>query len=204
MANLLKINSENPQKRLIKKVVEALHSDAVIIYPTDSGYALGTTIGNKKGIERIKIIRNLKASHHFTLIMRNLSHIGEYAKLNNSAFRLLKKIIPGPYTFILEIMKDVPRKILHEKKKTIGIRVPNNNITQSILEELEYPIMSVSLATDGDDFFDFDNIFDVMKNKVDIIIDGGHCPTRQTTVIDLSGNNINIIRQGLGDTSFIY
>ena len=153
MALILEIHPKNPQIRLINKVTETIERGGVIAYPTDSGYALGCGLGNKTAMERIVKIRKLKRHHHFTLMLRDLSHVGEYAKLNNSGFRLLKKILPGAYTFILEGAKDIPNRLLNGNRKTIGVRVSNNMIVQAILGGLEDPLMSVSLIMQGYDFY---------------------------------------------------
>ena len=203
MAKLIKIHQQNPQQRLVKQVVDRLNSGAVIAYPTDSGYALGTALGNKNGLERIRKIRHLSKRHDFTLMMRDLSHISEYAKLDNNAFRLLKKILPGAYTFILEGARDVPKRLLHEKKKTIGLRISNHGVVQALLTQLDEPLMSVSLIIDGYEFYDIDVVRDAVESQVDVIIDDGYCPPEPTTVIDLSGGGIEIIRFGAGDTSFL-
>jgi len=203
VAKLLKIHPQDPQQRLVKQVVDELHKGGVIVYPTDSGYALGTTIGNKNGLERIRQIRNLSKRHDFTLMMRDLSHIGEYAKLDNNAFRLLKKILPGAYTFILEGTRDVPKRLLHEKKKTIGLRISHHGVVQALLTSLDEPMMSVSLILEGHEFYDIDDVRDAVENQVDVIIDDGYCPPEPTTVIDLSGDGIEIIRHGAGDTSLL-
>ena len=203
MAKLFEIHPQNPQQRLVKQVVDELHKGAVIAYPTDSGYALGTAIGNKSGLERIRRIRNLSKRHDFTLMMRDLAHIGEYARLDNNAFRLLKKILPGAYTFILEGTRDVPKRLLHEKKKTIGLRISHHGVVQALLDELNEPMMSVSLIIEGYEFYDIDDVRDAIESRVDVIIDDGYCPPEPTTVIDLSGDGVEIIRQGAGDTSLI-
>ncbi|SMN01028.1 Hypothetical YciO protein, TsaC/YrdC paralog [uncultured Candidatus Thioglobus sp.] len=203
MAKLIEIHPQNPQQRLVKQVVDTLNSKGVIVYPTDSGYALGTALGNKEGLERIRRIRNLSKRHDFTLMMRDLSHIGEYAKMDNNAFRLLKKILPGAYTFILEGTRDVPKRLLHTKKKTIGLRISEHGVVQAILEQLNEPLMSVSLILEGYEFYDIDDVCAVLENQVDVIVDGGYCPPEPTTVIDLSNGNIEIIRQGAGDTSML-
>ena len=203
MAKLFEIHPQNPQQRLVKQVVDELHKGAVIAYPTDSGYALGTAIGNKSGLERIRRIRNLSKRHDFTLMMRDLAHIGEYARLDNNAFRLLKKILPGAYTFILEGTRDVPKRLLHEKKKTIGLRISHHGVVQALLDELNEPMMSVSLIIEGYEFYDIDDVRDAVESRVDVIIDDGYCPPEPTTVIDLSGDGINIIRHGAGDTSLL-
>ncbi|SHN90813.1 Hypothetical YciO protein, TsaC/YrdC paralog [Bathymodiolus heckerae thiotrophic gill symbiont] len=203
MAKLVAIHPQNPQQRLVAQVVEVLKSGGVIVYPTDSGYALGTTLGNKNGLEKIRQIRSLSKRHDFTLMMQDLSHIGEYAKLDNNAFRLLKKIVPGAYTFILEGTRDVPKRLLHEKKKTIGVRVSEHGVVQALLEELGEPLMSVSLILKGHEFYDIDDVRDAVDNKVDLIIDDGYCPPEPTTVINLSTSSIEIIRRGAGDTSLL-
>ena len=203
MAKLIAIHPQNPQQRLVTQVVEVLKAGGVIAYPTDSGYALGTMLGNKNGLEKIRQIRSLSKRHDFTLMMRDLSHIGEYAKLNNNAFRLLKKILPGAYTFILQGSRDVPKRLLHEKKKTIGVRVSSHGVVQALLEELGEPLMSVSLILKGFEFYDINDVQDAVNNQVDLIIDDGYCPPEPTTVIDLSGEVVVIIRHGAGDTSLI-
>jgi len=203
MAKLVEIHPQNPQQRLVKQVTDELHKGAVIAYPTDSGYALGTALGNKDGLERIRQIRHLSKRHDFTLMMRDLSHIGEYAKLDNNAFRLLKKILPGAYTFILEGTRDVPKRLLHEKKKTIGLRISHHGVVQALLDELNEPMMSVSLILEGHEFYDINDVRDAIEGRVDVIIDDGYCPPEPTTVIDLSGDVIEIIRQGAGDTSLL-
>jgi len=203
MAKLFEIHPQNPQQRLVRQVVDELHKGSVIVYPTDSGYALGTALGNKNGLERIRQIRQLSKRHDFTLMMRDLSHIGEYAKLDNNAFRLLKKILPGAYTFILEGTHDVPKRLLHEKKKTIGLRISHHGVVQALLDELNEPMMSVSLILEGHEFYDIDDVRDAVESRVDVIIDDGYCPPEPTTVIDLSGGGIEIIRHGAGDTSLL-
>ena len=203
MAKIIEIHPQNPQNRLVRQVIDELHKGAVIAYPTDSGYALGAALGNKNGLERIRQIRHLSKHHDFTLMMRDLSHIGEYAKLDNNAFRLLKKILPGAYTFILEGARDVPKRLLHDKKKTIGVRVSHHGVVQALLEELDEPLMSVSLIIAGLEFYDIDDVRKAVEKQVDVIIDDGYCPPEPTTVIDLSGDKIKIIRYGAGDTSLL-
>ena len=188
---------------MVQQVTSDIRSGAVIAYPTDSGYALGTALGNKNGLERIRRIRNLSKRHDFTLMMRDLSHIGEYAKLDNNAFRLLKKILPGAYTFILEGTRDVPKRLLHAKKKTIGVRVSHHGVVQALLDDLNEPMMSVSLILKGHEFYDIDDVRGAVEKQVDVIIDDGYCPPEPTTVINLSEGDVEIIRQGAGDTSLI-
>ena len=175
MSKVLSIHPENPQYRLIKEVVDLLENGGVIAYPTDSGYALGCALGNKYAMDQIINIRKLRKHHHFTLMMKDLSHIGEYAKLNNSGFRLLKKILPGAYTFILEGTKDIPNRLLNGKSKTIGIRVSSHPVVQSILENLMEPMMSVSLKIEGYEFYNSNDVKEVLRGSNALIIDSGHC-----------------------------
>ena len=203
MALILNIHPKNPQMRLINKVTETLQKGGVIAYPTDSGYALGCALGNKSAMERIVKIRQLKRHHHFTLMLKDLSHVGEYAKLNNSGFRLLKKILPGAYTFILEGTKDIPNRLLNGNRKTIGVRVSNNMIVQAILGDLLDPMMSVSLIMNGYEFYNGNDVKTVLSNSIDLIIDSGHCPPEPTSVIDISEDEILILREGAGSLKFI-
>jgi tRNA threonylcarbamoyl adenosine modification protein (Sua5/YciO/YrdC/YwlC family) len=198
MALMLDIHPINPQMRLVNKVSETIQKGGIIAYPTDSGYALGCSLGNKSAMERIVKIRELKRHHHFTLMLKDLSHVGEYAKLNNSGFRLLKKILPGAYTFILEGTKDIPNRLLNGNRKTIGLRVSSNMIVQAILEDLEGPLMSVSLIMQGYEFYNGNDVKTVLSNSIDLIIDSGHCPPEPTSVIDISKDEIIILREGAG------
>ena len=203
MALILDIHPINPQMRLINKVTETLQKGGVIAYPTDSGYALGCALGNKSAMERIVKIRQLKRHHHFTLMLKDLSHVGEYAKLNNSGFRLLKKILPGAYTFILEGTKDIPNRLLNGNRKTIGVRVSSNMIVQAILGDLLDPMMSVSLIMNGYEFYNGNDVKTVLSNSIDLIIDSGHCPPEPTSVIDISEDEIIILRKGAGSLKSI-
>ena len=203
MALILDIHPVSPQMRLITQVTETIEKGGVIAYPTDSGYALGCAIGNKTAMERIVKIRQLKRHHHFTLMLKDLSHVGEYAKLNNSGFRLLKKILPGAYTFILEGAKDIPNRLLNGNRKTIGVRVSSNMIVQAILEGLEDPLMSVSLIMQGYEFYNGNDVKTVLSNSIDLIIDSGHCPPEPTSVIDISEDEILILREGAGSLESI-
>ena len=203
MALILDIHPINPQMRLINKVTEILQKGGVIAYPTDSGYALGCALGNKSAMERIVKIRQLKRHHHFTLMLKDLSHVGEYAKLNNSGFRLLKKILPGAYTFILEGTKDIPNRLLNGNRKTIGVRVSSNIIVQAILGDLLDPMMSVSLIMNGYEFYNGNDVKTVLSHSIDLIIDSGHCPPEPTSVIDISEDEIIILREGAGSLESI-
>ena len=203
MSLVINIHPENPQSRLIKQVIDVLDRGGIIAYPTDSGYALGCALGNKSAMERIIRIRQLKKHHHFTLMLKDLSHVGEYAKLNNSGFRLMKKILPGPYTFILEGAKDIPNHLLNGNRKTIGIRVSSNAIVQAILEDIVEPIMSVSLIIKGYEFYNCNDVKAVLNGSIDLVIDAGHCPPEPTTVIDISGDEVLILREGAGSLEFV-
>ena len=203
MALVLNIHPANPQKRLINKATEIIQNGGVIAYPTDSGYALGCALGNKGAMERIVKIRQLKRHHHFTLMLKDLSHVGEFAKLNNSGFRLLKKILPGAYTFILEGVKDIPNRLLNGNRKTIGIRVSSSMIVQSILNDMQEPMMSVSLIIKGYEFYNGNDVKTVLSNSIDLIIDSGHCPPEPTSVIDISKDEIIILREGAGSLESI-
>ena len=203
MALILDIHPKNPQIRLINKVTETIQQGGVIAYPTDSGYALGCALGNKSAMERIVKIRQLKRHHHFTLMLKDLSHVGEYAKLNNAGFRLLKKILPGAYTFILEGTKDIPNRLLNGNRKTIGVRVSSNMIVQAILGDLLDPMMSVSLIMKGYEFYNGNDVKTVLSNSIDLIIDSGHCPPEPTSVIDISKDEIIILREGAGSLESI-
>ena len=203
MALILDIHPINPQMRLINKVTETIQKGGVIAYPTDSGYALGCALGNKSAMERIVKIRQLKRHHHFTLMLKDLSHVGEYAKLNNTGFRLLKKILPGAYTFILEGTKDIPNRLLNGNRKTIGVRVSSNIIVQAILGDLLDPMMSVSLIMNGYEFYNGNDVKTVLSNSIDLIIDSGHCPPEPTSVIDISEDEIIVLREGAGSLESI-
>jgi len=203
MTEVIHIHPENPQQRLIKRVIDFLKKGSIVAYPTDSGYALGFTLGNKKAMDQIINIRKLNKQHHFTLMLRNLSQVGEYAKLNNASFRLMKQILPGAYTFILKGSKHVPNRILNGKNKTIGIRVSTNPVVQSILEGLLEPMMSASLIIDGYEFYNFDDVKIGLNGVIDLLVDGGYCPPEPTTVIDLSSEDVVILREGAGGINFL-
>ncbi len=204
MALFLSIHPENPQERLIRQAVEVIRKGGVVIYPTDSCYALGCELGNKTAMERILQIRQMDLKHHLTLVCHDLSEIGTYAKVDNSQFRLLKAATPGSYTFILQATKEVPSRTLHPKRKTIGVRVPDNKIAQALLAELGEPMLSCTLMLPHEDYAPSDayEIRDVLDNQVDVIIDGGWCGNEPTTVIDMT-ETIELIRQGKGDISVL-
>ena len=203
MSQFFRIHSVNPQPRLVQKAVEILNKGGVIVYPTDSAYALGCHIGDKKALDRIRDIRSLQRDHHFTLVCRDLSDLGIYAKVHNSAYRQIKAATPGPYTFILPASREVPRRLVDEKRKTIGLRVPDNEICRALLEKMEEPIMSTTLILPGDEYplTDPDEIRDLMQHQVDLVIDGGYCGVETTTVVNLEEDYPVIVREGMGDTS---
>ena len=202
MSQFFSVHPETPQIRLIHQAVEILNRGGVIVYPTDSAYALGCLLDNKSGAERIKEIRRLPEAHNFTLICKDLSELSRYARVDNSAYRQIKHATPGPYTFVFEASREVPRRIMNPKRKTIGLRVPDNAIAQSLLNELDAPLMSVTLIMPGDDYplSDPYDIRTTLEHQVDLVIDGGYCGLEPTTVIDMSGDEIVLLRQGLGSS----
>lgn len=203
MAQFFQIHPENPQSRLIRQAVEILRGGGIIVYPTDSAYALGCQIGDKKAQDRIRRIRRVDEKHNFTLVCRDLSEIAFYAKVDNTHYRLLKATTPGPYTFVFLATKQVPRRLQNEKRKTIGIRVPDNPIAQALLEELGEPLMSSTLILPGDEMplTDPYDMRQLLEHEVDLIIDGGYCGIEPTTVIDMEGELPRVARTGLGDTA---
>jgi tRNA threonylcarbamoyl adenosine modification protein (Sua5/YciO/YrdC/YwlC family) len=203
MSQFFYVHPDNPQGRLMQQAVAIVNDGGVIVYPTDSGYALGCHLGDKKALERICQIRKIDKNHNFTLVCQDLSQLSEYAHVDNSAFRLLKNNTPGAYTFIFKGSKDVPKRLLNPKKKTRGIRVPDNNISQALLAELAEPIMSTSLIMPGETMAEFDpeQIRDLLEHQVDLIIHGGYLGEHPTTVIDFSNDDIEILRVGEGDPS---
>ncbi|MCI0508229.1 MAG: threonylcarbamoyl-AMP synthase [Gammaproteobacteria bacterium] len=202
-AKQLTIHPDNPQLRLIKQAVEVLRDGGVIVYPTDSAYALGCHIGDKNAMERIRRVRNLDSKHDFTLVCRDLSEIATYAKVGNAHYRLMKSLTPGPYTFILPATREVPRRLQNPKRRTIGLRVPDHAIAKQILESLQEPVMSSTLLLPGDELpmADPEEMFDRLKHQVDLIIDGGFCGIEPTTVVDLVEAEPVVVRQGKGDIS---
>ena len=200
MAQFLKIHPDNPQIRLIRQAVEIIQQGGLIAYPTDSAYALGCHIGDKFALDRIRGIRQLDKEHNFTLMCRDLSEVATYARVNNQMFRLIKNHIPGPYTFILEATSETPRRLKHPKRKTIGLRIPDNPIAMAVLETLGEPIMTSTLILPGDDLplTDPYDIHSMMEHQLELVIDGGFCGMEATTVVDLTGDYPVIARQGCG------
>ncbi|MDB4522145.1 MAG: L-threonylcarbamoyladenylate synthase [Gammaproteobacteria bacterium] len=203
MAQYFEIHPDNPQKRLINQAVEIINRGGVIAYPTDSSYALGCLIGDKQALDRIRAIRRVDARHNFTLVCRDLSELSIYAKVENNVYRLLKHFTPGAYTFILKATGEVPRRLQNPKRKTIGIRVPDNNISLALLDLLDQPLMSSTLILPDDDhpLSDPDEIREKLGKQVDLIIDGGFCGLEATTVVDMVSGAPEVIRVGKGDPS---
>lgn len=201
MSQFFQLHPENPQARLLKQTAEILLGGGVIVYPTDSGYALGCLLGQAEAQARIRQIRQVDEAHLFTLVCRNLTEIGQYAVVSNSQFRLLKANTPGAYTFILKATREVPRKLQHPKRNTIGIRVPDFPVTQAILEAIDAPILSMSLIIpdDGQYLSEAWEIREKLEHAVDLVLDVGSCPVGETTVINLTGEVPELIRAGLGD-----
>jgi tRNA threonylcarbamoyl adenosine modification protein (Sua5/YciO/YrdC/YwlC family) len=201
MSQFFQIHPDNPQVRLVKQAVDIIRSGGVVVYPTDSAYALGCHIGDKRAVDRIRRIRQLDDKHNFTLVCRDLSEIATFAKVDNVNYRLLKAATPGPYTFILQATAEVPRRLLQQKRKTIGLRVPENAIARALLDELNEPLMSVTLImpNDSDPLIDPYEIRALLEHEVDLIIDGGFCGLEMTTVIDLADETPSLVRQGKGD-----
>ena len=196
----LELHPLNPQLRLIRQAVELLRTGGVIAYPTDSCYALGCHIGDKEALERIRRIREADRHHHFTLVCRDLTEIARYAKVDTRQFRMLKACTPGPYTFIMEATRETPRRLQHEKRRTIGIRVPDHEVPRLMLAELGEPIMSSTLMLPGDDqpLNDGAEIEARLANRVDVLLDGGSCGLEPTTVVDLATWPPVVLRQGRG------
>ena len=203
MSQFFQIHPDNPQTRLIGRAVEILRSGGVIAYPTDSAYALGCQLGDKAALERIRRIRRLDDNHNFTLVCRDLSELGTYARVNNSVYRMIRNHTPGPYTFILRATDEVPRRLLHPKRRTIGLRVPENRIALALLEALGEPIMSVTLIMPGDaePMIDPEDIRERLQRDIELVIDGGVCSAEPTSVIDLADDVPVIVREGRGDVT---
>lgn len=201
MSQFFHVHLDNPQPRLIAQAAEILRKGGVIVHPTDSGYAISCALGNVDAQARIRQIRGVDEKHLFTLLCRSLSELGNYAVVSNSQFRLLKANTPGAYTFILNATREVPRKLQHPKRSTVGIRVPQHNVVQAILEVMNAPLLSMTLHFPDEDIVlnDAWEIRDRLEHHVDLVVDAGHCVTGGTTVVNLTGDTPELIRVGLGD-----
>jgi len=200
MSQFFEIHPDNPQKRLILQTIEIIDNGGVVVYPTDSSYAIGCHLGDKSAMEKIRRLRQVDDKHHFTLVCSDLSEIATYAKVTNADYRLLKSLTPGPYTFLLKATNEVPRRLMHPKRRMIGIRVIEDPIVKAILEALGQPIMSSTLIMPGNDMPETDahEIRDKLEHQVDLIIDGGNCGFEATTVINMVESPPLIMRQGKG------
>jgi tRNA threonylcarbamoyl adenosine modification protein (Sua5/YciO/YrdC/YwlC family) len=201
MSQFFSVHPQNPQTRLIRQAAEILRSGGVMVYPTDSCYALGCQIGDKDAMERIRDIRGVDEKHHFTLVCRDVSEIAHYARVDNRQFRLLKAAFPGSYTFILEATKEVPRRLQHPKRRTIGVRIPDHPVALALLAELGEPILSSTLLLPGEELplNDADEIRERLGRRVELIIESGSCGLEPTTVLDITGSETVVARRGRGD-----
>ena len=200
---MIEIHPTHPQARLIQQIVDVVSRGGVIVYPTDSAYALGCAIDNKEGVERIRRIRELSKAHNFTLMCRDLSELSVYARVDNTIFRLLKSHTPGPYTFVMQATREVPKRLQHPKRKTIGLRIPDHPVALALLEALDMPMLSVSFILPGMDLpiSDIDDLDVAFEKMVDQIVDSGNCGIEPTTVVDLTDDFPQLIRLGKGDES---
>jgi tRNA threonylcarbamoyl adenosine modification protein (Sua5/YciO/YrdC/YwlC family) len=196
----IQVHPVNPQPRAISHAVEVLNAGGLIVYPTDSCYALGCKIGEKEAMERMRRIRELDSGHHFALVCRNLSEIAQFARVDNQQYRLLKSATPGSYTFLLEATREVPRRLQHPKRSTIGLRIPDHIVAQALLARLNEPLLSSSLVLPGEKLplLDPDEIVERLKGRVDLVLDSGSCGSEMTTVVDLTGPNPALVRRGKG------
>ena len=203
MSQFFQVHPVNPQQRLIKQAAQIIHGGGIVAVPTDSCYALVCHLDDKAAVERLRRIRGIDEKHHLTLLCRDLSEIGVYARVDNRQFRLLKAATPGPFTFILEATKVVPRRLSHPSRKTIGLRVPEDAIVHALLEELQQPLLGTTLIMPGetDALNDADTICERLGKQIELVIDGGACSLEPTTVIDLSGSGAELVRQGRGDAA---
>ncbi|SDY31391.1 tRNA threonylcarbamoyl adenosine modification protein, Sua5/YciO/YrdC/YwlC family [Collimonas sp. OK242] len=201
MSQFFQIHPDNPQLRLIKQAVQIIQAGGIVALPTDCCYALVCQLDNKDAVERVRRIRGVDDKHHLTMLCRDLSEISLYAKVDNRQFRQLKSATPGAYTFILEATKEVPRRLSHPARKTIGLRVPQHSIVNAVLEELGQPLIGTTLILPGEEhaLTDPEAVRDQLQKQIELVIDGGACSLEPTTVIDLTGDEPELIRQGRGD-----
>ncbi|GAB2856419.1 L-threonylcarbamoyladenylate synthase [Actinocorallia aurea] len=203
MAKYFDVHPENPQPRLLGQIVDLVRADGLIAYPTDSCYALGCRLGNPRGIERIREIRRLDDGHHFTLVCKDFAQLGQFVQIDNSVFRAIKAATPGGYTFILPATKEVPRRLLHPKKKTVGVRIPDHKVTHALLTELDEPLLSSTLLLpdETEPMTQGWEIKETLDHTIDAVIDSGECGDVPTTVVDFSQGEPVILRSGAGDPS---
>ncbi|MES2129378.1 MAG: L-threonylcarbamoyladenylate synthase [Pseudomonadota bacterium] len=201
MSQFFQIHPDNPQARLVKQAAQIVHGGGIVALPTDSCYALVCHLDDKNAVEKLRRIRGIDEKHHLTLLCRDLSEIAEYARVDNRQFRMLKAATPGPYTVILEATRSVPRRLSHPSRKTIGLRVPENNVAHALLAELGQPLLGTTLIIDGDMLNDADEICARLGKQIDLVIDGGPCSMEPTTVIDLTSDEPVLLRQGRGDAA---
>jgi tRNA threonylcarbamoyl adenosine modification protein (Sua5/YciO/YrdC/YwlC family) len=203
MARYLDVHPTDPQPRIIAQAVAMLRDDALIAYPTDSCYALGFELDNRTGTDRIRRIRHLDERHHFTLVCSDFAQLGEFVQLNNAAFRSIKAATPGPYTFILAATREVPKRLAHPRKRTVGVRIPDHPVVRALLRELGKPLVSSTLLLPGEDepMTDGWTIKERFEHEIDAVIDSGECGTEPTTVVDFSGGFPEVLRVGAGDPS---
>jgi tRNA threonylcarbamoyl adenosine modification protein (Sua5/YciO/YrdC/YwlC family) len=203
MTQYFQIHPDNPQPRLIRQAAEIIDGGGIVALPTDSSYALVCRLDDKEAVDRLRRIRGVDEKHHLTLLCRDLSEIANYARVDNKQYRLLKAATPGPFTFILEATREVPRRLSHPSRKTIGLRVPENTIAQSLLEQLSQALIGTTLILAGSDtpLNDPDEIRDSLQRQVELVIDGGSCGLEPTTVVDLTGDSPVVLRRGRGDVS---
>ncbi|MER7459870.1 L-threonylcarbamoyladenylate synthase [Micromonospora sp. NPDC126480] len=203
MARYYDVHPENPQPRILRQVVDLLRDGGLIAYPTDSCFAFGCQLGNRDGLDRIRAVRHLDDRHHFTLVCRDFAQLGQFVHVSNSVFRLVKASTPGSYTFILPATKEVPRRMLHPRKRTVGVRVPAHTVTQALLAELGEPLVSSTLILPGEDepLTQGWEIKERLDHALDAVVDAGDCGKEPTTVVDLSGDEPEILRRGAGDPS---
>lgn len=201
MSQFFQMHPDNPQPRLVRQAADIVRGGGVIVYPTDSAYALGCRLGDKSALDRIRRIRKLDDRHNFTLVCRDLSEIAAYARVDNSVYRLLKHHTPGPYTFILRATSELPRRLLHPRRRTVGLRVPDNEIARALLNDLREPLMSVTLIMPGDELplIDPQAIRELLEHRLELVIDGGYCGMEPSTVVDLVGAVPLLLRAGKGD-----
>ncbi len=201
MSQYLVIHPTHPQARLVNRAAEIVRNGGVIVYPTDSTYAIGCHLGDKEAVDRIRAIRRLRPDHHFTLMCRDLSELATYARVDNASYRVVRHHLPGPFTFVLRATREVPRRLVHKRRKTIGLRVPDHAIAQAILGALGEPMMSTTLLMPNEDLpvMEVEDRRGELEHVVDVIVDGGAGGPRQTTIVDLSSGDIEIVRQGAGD-----